>query len=682
MTVRHLVTTAAVLLLGSFGVILSVAGWAQAAQADQTRPDVVVVGIPGLRWDQVSASGTPALWRLASSGSVGALSIRSAARTTCAQDGWLSVGAGNRVRVGAGSCEGTSGTGAAGSEVAVKGWSHITADNKELHFGAVPGTLASAVNDQGGCVTAVGPAAVLGAADRGGRVESYAPSVTAESLSRCPVTMVSAPDAAGSATTADATVAEVVAARPTGSVLIVVGLSDPKRDSRAHLHVVVASGAGYGPGLLRSQSTRKTPYVQLIDVAATVLDLRGAGAAPGVSGAVDGQPFERTGGPADLATRVSHLSDLDKAAGAASAALPYGVVLLVVLLVAGLGLALAGWQRPPALLGPARAVLLVALAGPLATYLANLAPWWRVSAPTGAVLLLIAAIALLVGIVTHRMVSGTVVAAGTVTGLTFLVLVADVVSGSRLQMDSVLGYSPLVAGRFVGLGNVAYGIFGAAALLTATSFAVLRPGSAVPVVAGIGLVAVVADGAPEWGSDVGGVLALVPGFAVMVLLCAGARLSWPRAVAIGAAAVAVVLAFAVLDYARPASDQTHLGRFVGKILHGGAWTVLQRKPRADLSLRTTNVATLLVPVVVAAAVWLVLRPRPRLARAYGRAPGLRWGLVSLTVLALVGLMVNDSGLAIPAVAVLLGLPYMLTVLVGDTAAASQEPPLESQHVLP
>jgi hypothetical protein len=320
-----------------------------------------------------------------------------------------------------------------------------------------------------------------------------------------------------------------------------------------------------------------------------------------------------------------------------------------------------------------------ALAAPVCTYLVNLGPWYESPAPTVVLLVSTLVLALSVALVALRLGEGRswVIAAGAVTGLTFGVLVLDVLTGSRLQLDSVLGYSPLVAGRFTGLGNVAYGVFGAAALLTATSVAIKRAGWR--DVAAIGAVAVVADGAPMWGSDVGGVLALIPGFAVLLLLRAGARLSWRRLMVIAAAAVAVVLAFGLADYARPASSQTHLGRFVGRILHGGAGTVLQRKLHADLDLLTANAGTLIVPVAVAVGLWLILRPPPRLARGYARHPELRFGLIALCVLALVGLVVNDSGIAIPAVAVLLGVPYCLVVLSGDT---SPEPPVQEQHVLP
>ncbi|MFC7479157.1 hypothetical protein ACFQX7_02430 [Luedemannella flava] len=56
---------------------------------------VIIAGAPGLRWDDLSPTGTPTLWRLAAQGSIGALAVRSARGVTCPADGWLTLGAGN-----------------------------------------------------------------------------------------------------------------------------------------------------------------------------------------------------------------------------------------------------------------------------------------------------------------------------------------------------------------------------------------------------------------------------------------------------------------------------------------------------------------------------------------------------------------------------------------------------------
>jgi hypothetical protein len=656
------------LALLTLGLVLAVLGLPASATASTVHPAVVVVGIPGLRWDQVSATGTPTLWRLAHTGSVGSLSIRSADPLTCPRDGWLTVGAGNRVRVPDCAAPNDVVVEPAGARVGV--YPSIVQVNQELDFAAVPGTLASSLRTSS-CVAALGVSATVGAADSAGHLGYFSSTLSREALSRCPVTMIDAGEATdrAGAAAADVELSAVDRDRPAGSVLLVVGLSDTA-GGRSHLHVAIAAGGPYTVGALHSQSTRRAPYVQLIDVAATVLELRGVAQ----SSHIDGQPWRTSG----RAPSPSSLADLDKAAGAAGGALVWVVAFLVVLVVAGSALVLIGRRRIAAL------VLLTALGAPAMTYLVNLTPWYDAPQPTLVTIAATLVMAAILGLIAFQVGQrrSWVIAAGLVSGFTFLVVVADLVTGAHLQVDSVLGYSPLVAGRFAGVGNVGYGVLASAAVLLATAVAIKAPGWR--EVALIGAVAVVVDGAPMWGSDVGGVLALVPGFGLLVLLTARKKVSVARLLALGTAAVAVVAVFALADYSRPASHQTHLGRFVGKVLHGGAGTIIDRKWHSDLDLLTANAGTLFVPIAAAVALWLVLRPRPRLARTYARHPELRYGLISLAVVAFVGLVVNDSGIAIPAVVVLLAVPYTLVTMTGLTLAAdtSTEPPAEDQHVLP
>jgi hypothetical protein len=646
------------------GLMLAVVGLPTAATAAGTAAVVVVVGIPGLRWDQVSAAGTPTLWRLAHTGSVGALSIRSADAVTCPDEGWLTVGAGQRVRARTASCLARTQPVVSGTTARVGTFATIVADNRRLDFDAVPGILASSLAPTG-CVQGVGKAA-LGAADRSGVVGSYAETLDGA----CPVSLVEAgvvTDRA-SAAAADMALATIDRGRPAGSVLLVVGLSDADPADRSHLHVAIATGGPYTGGALHSQSTRRAPYVQLIDVAATVLELRGVAQ----SSHIDGQPWRTSG----RAPSPSTLADLDKAAGAAGDALVWVVAFLVLLVVVGTALVVLGRRRIAAL------VLLTALGAPAMTYLVNLTPWYDAPQPTVVTVAASLAMATILALLAFQLGQrrSWILAAGLVSGFTFLVVVADLVTGAHLQLDSVLGYSPLVAGRFAGVGNVGYGVLAGSAVLLATAVAIKRPGWREAAL--IGAVAVVVDGAPMWGSDVGGVLALVPGFGLLVLLTARKKISVVRLLALGTAAVAVVLVFALGDYSRPTSHQTHLGRFVGKVLHGGAATIIGRKWHSDLDLLTANAGTLFVPVAAAVALWLVLRPRPRLARTYARHPELRYGLISLAVVALIGLIVNDSGIAIPAVAVLLAVPYTLITMTGLAYDTFPEPPPEDQYVLP
>jgi len=335
---------------------------------------------------------------------------------------------------------------------------------------------------------------------------------------------------------------------------------------------------------------------------------------------------------------------------------PFYVVLLASLLAAlGAARALRSW-RTVEVTGLA---VVAAVAG---SYLAGLLPWWQAPAPLLALLGAVAAVAL-VGAVAADRLRGPIAPAGALCGGLAGLLAVDLLTGATLQIDTPAGYSPLVAGRFAGIGNVAFGVLAAAVLLALAAATHRRsPRTALAVVAVGGLVTVAVDGAPPFGSDVGGVLALVPALVLLALLRTGTRVSVPRLLAAGLAGVGVVAALSVADWSRPPADRTHLGRFVEQVLDGTAGVVLRRKAEAVLDLLLANAVTALLPLVAAAAVLLVVRPPGPLRRTFETAPAWRHGVYAVGVAAAVGLVVNDSGPAVPALALLVAAPATLAVM--------------------
>jgi hypothetical protein len=251
-----------------------------------------------------------------------------------------------------------------------------------------------------------------------------------------------------------------------------------------------------------------------------------------------------------------------------------------------------------------------------------------------------------------------------------------------LQLHSVLGYSALVAGRFAGLGNPAFGAFAAGALGSALLAAGALGGRGVSerrplrvaAVVGVGLVAVVIDGAPQLGSDVGGVLSLVPAFALLTWAVAGRRIRVRTVLLAALAAVAVIVLFAAIDLARAPESRTHLGRFASDLLNGRAGETLSRKAASNWALLTRNLATLLVVptmavlalVVARADRWAATAP---LGRALREQPGLRAGLGAAVVTGTLGFAVNDSGVVVPAVMMLLVVPIAV-----EAATRHRKPP--------
>jgi hypothetical protein len=248
----------------------------------------------------------------------------------------------------------------------------------------------------------------------------------------------------------------------------------------------------------------------------------------------------------------------------------------------------------------------------------------------------------------------------------------------------MLGYDAIVAGRFVGYGNLTFGLHAVCALLVTAAAATAvgrraREGRQRLVAGGtallVGLVTVGVIGTPGLGRDFGGVLSALPGFLLLAMLLAHLRVTFLRMAAILGAAVVAVATVAVLDWLRPPAQRSHLGRFVEQILTGEAWTVVSRKAQANLDILRGSSLAWMLPVMVVAALWLLLPGGPLRSRA-GIGPGgldardtavLRAGLLAVLLSLTLGALVNDSGVAVPATAGVLLLPLLVWLAAGQPA---------------
>ena len=128
----------------------------------------------------------------------------------------------------------------------------------------------------------------------------------------------------------------------------------------------------------------------------------------------------------------------------------------------------------------------------------------------------------------------------------------DVLTGSRLQLNGVVGYSALEGGRYAGLGTVGLGVFVAGSLLCGGWLAQrFRKGWRPMVMVAVGGLAVVIVGSPYLGADSIGAIALTAGVSVAAAICTGGWLTVSRLAWATMAALAVTIGFALVDL-RPA----------------------------------------------------------------------------------------------------------------------------------
>ena len=262
-----------------------------------------------------------------------------------------------------------------------------------------------------------------------------------------------------------------------------------------------------------------------------------------------------------------------------------------------------------------------------------------------------------------------------VTATIPLAWLVDAATGAHLAFNNPLGMNAVVAGRFYGVSNTAFALVaGALVVVIAGTWEHLGRGRRTALVATclLGGAALVVDGAPQLGADVGGALTLVPTLAFLGAGLAGMRLSWRRWLAIGGATLLVVGGFAVVDLLRPGGP-THLGRFARQVADGSALGVLGRKAYALVGpfiakpMAMAGLACALA--LLAAALWW-LRRQVRDWHAGTSpyawvAPSVRWvtvALRSLGVLTLMSVLVNDSGVTMAGFILAAAAPALMALL--------------------
>ena len=469
-------------LAASAVAVLAFSGPAAAAQTPRAHP-VIVIGIGGLRWTDITPSKTPAIWRLAEAGSVGSLVTTTVHTVTCPDDAWLTLNAGRRAAAPPRGHTACSPVPIARGTGQVRDMGAIAADNKSTNYQPRFGTLAS-ITRHGGCANAIGRGAGLALADSSGRIANYSTSLPSRDVVlsvllelSCPLTMVDLGDLPPTsarpalAGTADKQVGRIVDAAPTGSVIVVAGLGD---DGSPHLRALVVAGPGYHDGLLTSGATRQPGVVTITDLTPSVFGWRGQAVPAGLVGSpITSSPR----GP--LAQQVKAMIGRDTAnqvyrsivgwfflcLGAGEAVL----FALIALLLRG-----ASTDRVRRRIACYTAAGAFGAALPAGTFLAGLVPWGQFGHPAvwlyGLGIGWAAVIA--VGAVIGPWRKDPFGPVGFVGAVTLGVIAIDVITGSHLQIGAPFGLSLVEAGRLYGVGNNALGVYVVAGMLTAAWAAV------------------------------------------------------------------------------------------------------------------------------------------------------------------------------------------------------------------
>jgi hypothetical protein len=257
-------------------------------------------------------------------------------------------------------------------------------------------------------------------------------------------------------------------------------------------------------------------------------------------------------------------------------------------------------------------------------------------------------------------------------GVLVVVIAGDQLTGSRLDFNTVFGYSPTTGIRFSGIANPTFSLLGASAVSLAAlvSWRFTGPwGTRIAI--GILAISFIALTPPLFGEDFGGTLAAAPSFLLLAWLLLGRRVTVRVVLSMLGVLMASGMIVGFLDVLRPASERTHVGRFFQKVADegpSGLTTVLQRKGGENAATLGSWIYLVMIAAVVAAVIVLYVRPPRQLAAAVTRVPTLRAAAIAFVLLAALGYALNDSGVAVPAIMLAVVAPVVASLIV-DTAPA-------------
>lgn len=219
-------------------------------------------------------------------------------------------------------------------------------------------------------------------------------------------------------------------------------------------------------------------------------------------------------------------------------------------------------------------------------------------------------------------------------GLTSVLLLIEIATGSKHLIDAPIGFNTLTGARFYGLGNEGFAILASCWLivlgfipsilvLVSRKFTsnlttdILRR-IYLTLVGIIGLITLAIIAAPKMGADFGGAISFSAALMLLLFLIADVRISWKKTLLLGLAGGFAAMGVAVFDWLRGPKSRTHLGNFVQALLDGDAGEIVMRKISVNLRLLTTSshrfvVLAALIAIAVVILPWLYRAKKSQIA---------------------------------------------------------------------
>lgn len=431
--------------------------------------------------------------------------------------------------------------------------------------------------------------------------------------------------------------------------------------------VFIAAGKSIPKGYATSSTTRRGGVVTLVDIAPSALKFLKVSIPKNM-----GETFlDYKKSSHSSQARIDKLVKLNAQAIVRDKSIASSTSLLVLLVIFGVLVAMIAYTRARSWRNFARFIALMAMSIPTLGFLVKPLTE-RLDTPLNFMVLFLVISALLSALFMFSIKKfGLAKVILGIVSVNIVVQFVDILFKGSLQLNTVFGYSPVVAGRFAGFGNLAFAIISMSAIVFVAMVKELATTNPKWNIKKINVwliiflvVVLIFDGAPYLGSDVGGVLALTPTIFVVGLMLYNKKISFKALLVSAFVTVATITTFAFIDLARPEEERTHLGRFASSLVKGEAGTVIERKLNANLSILTSSVWAVAVIFALLYLSFLFLHPEKFLQRTSSKHPGFKFLAYPGLVLGVLGMVLNDSGVAIPGMMLAVALPVVTLLSLG------------------
>ena len=415
---------------------------------------------------------------------------------------------------------------------------------------------------------------------------------------------------------------------------------------------VIALGPDLGKGLLRSGSARVPGVIANTDIAPSILSwMRIRHDRPLVGRVISVAP---------QASPLDALLELNRRVSAQTSVQPVLRQSAVVSTVYVSALTVLWLLIPLGRRKLFRSMALAPAALPLAMLIMTPLPLGSQAAAWVGLVLLIGGL-----VAVSRRIAGDYISALMVISLAFTAGTAlDLALGGSLCRYSIMGYSLVEGARYYGIGNEFMGaLIGSAAVGLALLLGLLGAGRrrTRKVLLGALILGSAFVGTPQLGANVGGAIAVVAAFGVMLLVASEKTLSLRTVTGAVVGAAVVILSFAAVDLLRGLEHESHMGKAIRQALDGGPaqiGMIVKRKVAMNWTLIRFSAWSRLLGAFLISVILAARGPDSRI----GMLPfHIKLALAGVIGGTLAALLFNDSGVVAAATCAAYG--WSLVILV-------------------